>query len=383
MNRNENIDCSICQEDAPTRKQIRLSCSHPYHISCLRKYLRYERQSDTERGINCPQCRRPVPDDTVEMLWNETRCATYECVLPPEISQNKNLKLRVAIRRRREGQEHYLEHVTEPISVGNLPTCHQDHPGQSFIAIDFEVTTSDPDARFEVWVLDAVTEMPLIPETILTSRSLDDPDEDNDNHIPSRRSPPPPTAFLLDDDDDDSEVDLLTTTTTPPVATPLPSSTSRRTGDGNERSLVENIRDPPSSFNSPQASTSRTGKSYVIDSDDDDSRRPREIFHLPTPSPPPPTASSPQPSTSSMPPPQRKSKSRKTPNPLIMERNRHQRKIVSYEKRLKKLNIISKRIERHQEGIRKAQLEFQQVLKLAESDFKKLFSHSLTNVNSK
>lgn len=375
MNRNENVDCSICQEDAPSKKQIRLSCSHLYHTKCLREYLRYERQSDTERGINCPQCRRPVSDNTIDVLWNEIRCVTYEYTLPPEISQNENLKLRVAIRR--EGQEHYLENVTDPISAKNLPIC-SDHPGQLFIAIDFEVKTSDPDARYRVWVLDAETEMPLTPETILTSSSLDDPEENlSNNYIPSRRSPRPSTTFLDVDESDDEIFDL----TTPPVTRFPQPSTSKR-GYGNERSLVEsedslevvNISTPPppSSLNSPmEQSTSRIGENYDIDSENT-----RNVFHLPTPSPPP-TASSPQPSTSSMRLPfpvsqQRKSKSRKT-HPLIMERNRQQRKILNYQKRLKKLNIISKRIERHQEGIRKAQLEFQQVLKLAESDFKSLF----------
>jgi hypothetical protein len=78
------MDCSICL--SPVKKelaQVRLGCSHEFHLSCIMKWL--------HENPTCPCCRKVVSDypnqesrNSIDPVWIVTREVPV-LMLPPRI----------------------------------------------------------------------------------------------------------------------------------------------------------------------------------------------------------------------------------------------------------------------------------------------------------
>lgn len=105
------------------------------------------------------------------------------------MSNDPNLSVRVAWQR--AGQDS-LEFLSEPMKVGDMPKDPH-FPLQVYVTADLDTIVTDPSTRFRVWTQHAVSGAILSPVMIMTSRSLDDPNEVSEPPVQESSPQPPPS----------------------------------------------------------------------------------------------------------------------------------------------------------------------------------------------
>ena len=73
---NKDYGCNICFDTSENEHQLRLHCSHSFHVACLREHV-------ANNGFLCSMCRREIPQQEQEQIMaNEIRSSS-EWVINP------------------------------------------------------------------------------------------------------------------------------------------------------------------------------------------------------------------------------------------------------------------------------------------------------------